>query len=141
MGPKASGSRMNLKSTCVCSHDSNCILIIVIVKPRHVSIVKDVPFQSESVLWATKVENNGESAITTNPHITKNTSNRIEDGVVMKKGDNKQQTPDENKKNEANGFVPIFETNCPPIIQDKVPVAIIINDHNDILIFFSFVLL
>jgi len=43
------------------------MLIMVIAKPIQLTIVKAVPLFSAGAFFATSVENNGESAMTTNP--------------------------------------------------------------------------
>lgn len=45
--------------------------MMVIPKPIEFTIVSEVPFESEGALWATRVENMGESAVTANPHINR----------------------------------------------------------------------
>lgn len=52
------------------------MLIIVIAKPIQFTIVKAVPFILASALFATNVENRGESAITTNPQKNRKLKNR-----------------------------------------------------------------
>lgn len=47
------------------------MLIMVIKNPIQLTIVNAVPFTSEGALCASKVENNGESAMATIPHIRK----------------------------------------------------------------------
>ena len=47
------------------------MLMIVMAKPMQLTIVKTEPLASAGALWATNVENMGESAITANPHISK----------------------------------------------------------------------
>ena len=46
-------------------------------KPIQLTMVNAVPFESELMLCATRVENSGESAITAIPQITKKPKNSI----------------------------------------------------------------
>ena len=51
---------------------NNWILTMVMEKPIQLTIVSEVPLASSATFCATRVENNGESAITTNPQKNKN---------------------------------------------------------------------
>lgn len=47
------------------------MLKMVMVKPMEFTMVSAVPFVSAEALWATNVENKGESPMTTNPQKAK----------------------------------------------------------------------
>ena len=68
-------------------------------------MVNAVPFSFEFEFCATKVENRGESAITTNPQKNKKITNKQRLLVISKRGDSKQHIPDNNKKLNATFFV------------------------------------
>ena len=73
------------------------MLTIVIAKPIELIIVSAVPLVSGSVFVATKVENSGESAITTSPQNDKKLTKTI--GLLEKiKGDTRQHSPDRTRK-------------------------------------------
>ena len=55
-------------ATSVIKYESNCMLIILIVKPMQFTSVNPVPFNSVGDALATKLENCGESAVTAIPH-------------------------------------------------------------------------
>lgn len=84
------------------------MLIIVIKKPMQFTIVRAVPFNSLTALLATRVENNGESAITTIPQNRRNPIMIIVDSIKNIKGDIIQHRHDKSKAMEAVFLVPIF---------------------------------
>ena len=67
IGPIANIIKMKLESVKFIKLLTSWMLIIVIEKPIQFTIVKAVPLSLEGAFRATKVENKGESAITTIP--------------------------------------------------------------------------
>ena len=84
------------------------MLIIVIENPIQLTIVKAVPLSFDGAFWATKVENKGESAITTIPQNSKKTINKFLFATWNRKGAAIQQIQDKNKKLKAVFLMPIF---------------------------------
>jgi len=84
------------------------MLIIVIENPIQFTIVKAVPLDSGKALLATKVENRGESAITTIPQKKRNPIMMTEESIKNISGDIIQHRHDKSNAMEAVFFVPIF---------------------------------
>lgn len=82
------------------------MLTIVIEKPIQFTIVSAVPLDSAGAFCATKVENKGESAITTKPQRTKKTTKNSPEAILKIKGERKQHKPDKLKAKEAVCFTP-----------------------------------
>ena len=76
---------------------------MVIAKPMLFTIVNAVPLVSDFVLWATSVENSGESATTIIPQKRRNIMNTIGGLQSMAIGDIKQQVPE-----NANAVAAVF---------------------------------
>ena len=76
---------------------------MVIEKPIQLTIVKAVPLDSAGALMATKVENNGESAITTSPQKIRKIIRTNTWPWLKTKGETRQHEPDETK-----AYVAIF---------------------------------
>lgn len=107
------------------------MLKMVMAKPMHVVIVMADPLTSGRAFCATKAENCGESATTINPQkimIAKNNSC----GKPNRKGDIKQQRPEQANATVATDLLPIFCEIKPPKRQPKNPEEIIISDQNEI---------
>ena len=81
------------------------MLMIVIEKPMQVIMVREVPLICATAFCATRVENKGESAITTNPQKIKNARNGIA-GRWKTRGDMIQQHPDKNRAVKAVFLTP-----------------------------------
>lgn len=77
------------------------MLKIVIEKPIQLIVVSAVPLILGSALWATMVENKGESAITTIPQKSKNTKNTVGDATWLTHGTKRQHNPESPKAIEA----------------------------------------
>ncbi len=80
---------------------------MVMVKPMQLTMVKAVPLTAAGAFCATRVENKGESAMTTIPQ---NKRNNIKIGVGAcsnSKEEIKQQQPDKNKETAAIRFTPL----------------------------------
>ena len=113
---------------------NNWILTMVMEKPIQLTIVSEVPLASSATFCATRVENNGESAITTNPQKNKNA---MSSGVALlskKNGDSKQQQQDKHKAMVAILFAPKRCDNKPPATQASAPQAMIKNENKGTLI-------
>lgn len=108
--------------------------MMVIPKPIEFTIVSEVPFESEGALWATRVENMGESAVTANPHINRKIMRLGKDCCMIKNGDSKQQTPEIVKAIVAIVFGAIFCEIKPPRAHDIPPTAMIKKDQSEMLI-------
>ena len=79
---------------------------MVIAKPMLFTMVSAVPFDSEKVLFATIVENKGESAITTIPQKVRNPINTALESIKKNKGEITQHMQDKNKASAAVLFNP-----------------------------------
>ena len=64
---------------------------MVMAKPIQFTIVKDVPLDASGAFWATKVENNGESATTTIPQKNRKINKTILELWDKKMGEIRQQ--------------------------------------------------
>lgn len=82
------------------------MLIIVIEKPMQFTMVKAVPLSLEGAFLATKVENKGESAITTIPQKTKKAIKRYSLEKLNIKGDIIQHKQDAKRKLKAVFLTP-----------------------------------
>lgn len=78
------------------------MLIMVIEKPMQFTIVNDVPRDSSIALYATKVENNGESAITTRPQKNKKRRNTYSSLLNKNNGETIQQRQERNNERVAS---------------------------------------
>ena len=79
---------------------------MVIKNPRQFTIVREVPLDSSGECCATKVENNGESAITVKPQINRKVMNRNAELEDRNKGDSIQHEQDINNDIVATFFAP-----------------------------------
>ena len=77
---------------------------MVIVKPMQFTSIRAVPFVSTGAKRAIKVENKGESAITTIPQKTKKAIVRELELLKRKNGDSRQHRQDKNNAKVATGF-------------------------------------
>src|ERR1700754_4823637 len=109
------------------------MLMIVIKKPKQVTIVNAVPFCSADVRCATKVENIGESATTIQPHKTRKPVNAIT-GKEKITGDDMQQQAEHNKAIKAVRFTPAFSEIYPLAIHAIDPAAITKKEMREIFI-------
>ena len=96
-------------------------------------MVSAVPFVVASVFCATKVENIGESAITTTPQNAKKPKN-IELCAAKNRGEARQQIPEASKAVSATFLLPHCCDRFPPTIHPKLPIPIIKNDQSETLI-------
>ena len=85
----------------------NWMLMIVIEKPMQLTMVRAVPIDAFGAVWATNVENCGESEITTNPQKNRKSRNK-KGGISNAKRESKQQQPDANKEQKAILSLPYF---------------------------------
>ena len=111
------------------------ILTMVIAKPIQLTMVSAVPFSSAGAFWATRVENNGESAITTMPQNIRNPTNKLGDPLSKTIGETKQHAPDKNNAIKAVRLVPTISDIYPPKTQASPPILMITNDNKGILKF------
>ena len=81
---------------------------MVMENPMQLTMVSAVPFVSDAALCATKVENMGESAITTIPQKKRNTMNKIVLDDDMISGEIRQHIPDKESAITAVFLAPIF---------------------------------
>ena len=105
------------------------MLTIVTAKPMLLTIVSAVPFVSASVFCATRVENSGESAITTIPQKIRKVISRGSEFTINISGDARQHNPDKNKAKAAVFLVPKDCDMYPPITQAGPPRPMMINDQ------------
>jgi len=76
-------------------------------KPMQLTIVSAVPLILASAFWATRVENIGESAMTTIPQNNKKLTNRISELILKTKGETKQHRHDKSNAKKAVILAPI----------------------------------
>jgi hypothetical protein len=105
------------------------MLMIVIENPAQVTKVSDVPFVSMGAFCATIVENNGESAITTNPQKKRKQINKGK-FIERANGDRKQHEPEKKSEIAATLFTPHFCDIIPAAIHARAPQPIIPKDNN-----------
>ena len=108
------------------------ILIMVMENPIQVTIVMAVPFEAGGAFKATRPENTGESAITTNPQKNKKAISKGADVVNKKNGDNRQHKQERDKAMVAILFAPKRCDSKPLAAQASAPQAIIKKDKNEI---------
>ena len=107
--------------------------MIVIEKPIQFTIVNEVPLDSSATFCATSVENNGESAITTNPQKNKKATRVVEELLNKNKGESKQQQQDRNNAMVAIFFAPKRCERIPLAAQARAPEAMIKKESKEIL--------
>ena len=100
------------------------------LNPRQLTIVNAVPVDSSGAVRATRVENCGESAMTSIPQINKYNRN-IAGWNMGIKGENKQHRPDPSNAPKATRALPFRSARNPPTAQDIAPTPMIRNDHSD----------
>ncbi len=111
------------------------MLMIVIEKPIQFTIVNDEPLYAGTADCATKVENNGESAITTMLQKNKKAKNISGEAPYKNRGDNKQQHPESAKAVDAIFFAPNRLESIPLNMHENPPAAIIKKDKRETLKF------
>lgn len=82
------------------------MLTMVMAKPMLLTMVSAEPFDCGGACFATNDENNGESAITNNPHNHRKISNAIVEGCCNSSGETKQQQQESNNALRAMLAVP-----------------------------------
>jgi len=95
------------------------------------TMVSDVPLAISGTFCATKVENKGESAITTIPQMNKKAISAGTDGLNKKNGESKQHRHDDNKARVAILFAPKYCESRPLATQAIAPQAIIKKDKRE----------
>ncbi len=108
--------------------------MIVMENPMQFTIVSDVPLDSSGAFCATNVENNGESAITTNPQKIRNSINVMTEELNKNRGEIRQHEHDSNNESVAIFFTPNFCESNPLKTHASPPDAIIINENSGMLI-------
>ena len=103
---------------------------MVMEKPIQFTIVSDVPLESSGALLATSVENNGESAITTNPQKNKKATITIEELLNKNSGERMQHKQESNNEIAAIFFAPKCSESKPLKTQASPPDAIIPKDKS-----------
>ena len=99
-------------------------------KPMQFTIVKDVPLDSSGAFCATKVENKGESAITTNPQKKRNKISSVTELLNNNNGEAKQHRKESKSEMVASFFTLKVCESRPLITQASPPEAMIRNDSN-----------
>ena len=110
-----------------------CILMMVMLKPIQFTMVSEAPLEISAACRATKVENSGESAITTNPQNNKKLVSNAVDELNKNKGESKQHRQDNDRAMAAIFFSPNLCENNPAATHANAPHAMIMNDHRDTL--------
>ena len=82
------------------------MLTIVTANPMQFTIVREVPLDSSGAFCATRVENRGESAMTTNPQKNKKLIKRTTEWEKRKSGEIIQHKQDKNNATVAVFFMP-----------------------------------
>ncbi len=109
------------------------MLRMVIEKPIQFTMVSAVPLSFSGAFCATKVENNGESAMTTMPQKRRKRTSSVSFSTRKMKGATKQQQQESNSAKKAIFFVPYFLASKLPKTQAILPTAIIKKDIKGIL--------
>lgn len=78
------------------------MLTIVMAKPMQLTMVSAEPRDSSGASRATRVENNGESAMTTHPQKDRKVRNAHRDPCVKNKGESRQHKPEKNSAQAAS---------------------------------------
>lgn len=112
-GPKAKSMNSSGVETHRASLSINWILIMVIKKPKQLTVVSPVAFFSAGTAAATKLENCGESAVTAMPQ-RHQTSKNGSGGSSKINGEAKQNTPDTANAPTATVPLPNFSAAKPP---------------------------
>ena len=112
------------------------MLRIVIANPMQFTMVNAVPLYWMGAFFATNVENNGESAITAIPQTRRKISKMRVLLRLKTNGKTRQLKPDKASAKEATFLVPNLSDKKPLPTQAKLPTAIMINDHKEILMSF-----
>lgn len=94
------------------------------------TMVSEVPLDSATAFWATRVENSGESAITVIPQINKKIRNTMEEPENRNSGENIQHMQEIDNDSAAILLAPKYSESIPLMIQAGPPDAIIRNDQN-----------
>lgn len=105
------------------------MLIMVNEKPKQLVMVNKVPLLSIGAFCATKVENNGESAMMTIPQKSRKKNSKFTFAYMKNRGEARQQRVDKNKAEMATRLVPKCSERNPLMTQATEPEAIMINDH------------
>ena len=109
------------------------MLKIVKENPSEFTIVIAVPLYSAGTLWATIVENWGESAVTKNPQIPRNGIQiKVETSKKPIIGTKMQQIDEPAKANNATKRLPFLAAIKPPNPQETDPIAMIPNDKSEL---------
>ena len=106
---------------------------MVMANPIQFTIVSAVPCISAVTFLATRVENRGESIITTIPQKSRKPRKTLSDSVVNIQGESRQQPQDKSSAVNAICLVPMICERYPPNTQANPPIPIIRKDHNGIL--------
>src|SRR5690606_26028676 len=98
---------------------------MVIAKPIELTMVRAVPRDSPSALFATRVENRGESATTTAPQRRRNIMRSTAELWKNMRGESRQQIALIARAVAAVFLVPRFREIYPPATQATPPIAMI----------------
>lgn len=79
---------------------------MVMAKPIEFTIVRAVPLDAAGALFATNVENRGESATTVRPQKIRNATSKMFEPARKISGDSKQQKPERKRAVPAVLLVP-----------------------------------
>lgn len=113
----------------------NWMLMMVMENPMQFTMVNEVPLDSSRAFWATRVENKGESAITTNPQKKRNAISATTEELKRRSGEAKQQRQERNNERVAIFLAPKCCDNTPLQTQANPPEAMIRKENKGILIF------
>jgi hypothetical protein len=105
--------------------------MMVIENPMQLTMVNEVPLDLSGACCAINVENNGESAITANPHINKNTINTFNDCMKRKNGETIQHIQEMDNDAMAVFFTPKYCDSIPLHTQAIPPDAMMKNDNKN----------
>ena len=95
------------------------------------TIVKDVPLDASGAFWATKVENNGESATTTIPQKNRKINRTFTEFCDKNIGEIKQQIQEADKAKVAIFLGLNLSENCPLNTQATDPEAIMRKEKSE----------
>src|SRR5215211_691213 len=110
----------------------SCMLMMVIENPIQLTIVSEVPLSSAGAFWATRVENRGESAMTTKLQKNRKVISVGNELLKSNNGESRQHTQESDRAMVAIFFVPKYCESIPLATHANPPKAMIRKDSNGI---------
>ena len=102
---------------------------MVMENPMHVTMVMDEPLTISGAIWATRLENNGESGTTDIPHMKRKSMKTTGKGFNKNTGDSKQHKHETIRNKAAVLPAPNFCESMPPNTHAGPPEAMTRNEY------------